>query len=199
MTQPAPMVTGAFWVDDEYDREQASDGISRFGAYVRRAARTWSWDDPQSQRAWFAVMAWETATPPVMSPGYVRRHPRVRRSRVEFNPWDATLTGVVELVTSWPQALARSRGWQRDGWWLDWPVESCGEAVFYREPGEDETAAHRYLMASARLVFPLPVRRLPAAPAGPRGAEEAACDAVRVLVAAMDAVVAPVIEALEGS
>ena len=35
----------AFWIDDEYDREQASDGISRYGAYVRQASSLGeSWD-----------------------------------------------------------------------------------------------------------------------------------------------------------
>ena len=42
----------AFWIDYDYDRENASDGISRYGAYVRRSsamAESWdgTWDDAQ--------------------------------------------------------------------------------------------------------------------------------------------------------
>jgi hypothetical protein len=35
----------AFWIDYDYDRENASDGISRYGAYVRRSSTlAESWD-----------------------------------------------------------------------------------------------------------------------------------------------------------
>ncbi len=193
--------SAAFWVDEEDDRDRASDGVSRFGAYVRQSrliAECWA-EDWDNARARFAAAAWETATPPVMSPGYVRRHRRVLRARVEVSPWDATLNGVVDLAIPWPQPLAGSRDWRRGTWWRDWPAERRGGLEYYREPGEDESAAHAYLMATAALVFPLPAAGLPAAPSGPSGAEEAARDAVRVLVAAMDAVVAPVIWALERS
>ena len=91
----------AFWTDDEYDREHASDGVSRYGHYVRSAARSglmaecWdgTWDDDQVRRVRFACAAWETASSPVMAPGYIRRHPRVLSGRVEYCAWDGTLTG----------------------------------------------------------------------------------------------------------
>ena len=28
-------MTGTFWIDHDYDRDRASDGVSRYGAYVR--------------------------------------------------------------------------------------------------------------------------------------------------------------------
>ncbi len=43
------------------------------------------------------MAAWATATTPVMSPGFVRRHPRVIDATIRFNAWDATLTGSVQL------------------------------------------------------------------------------------------------------
>jgi hypothetical protein len=151
-------------------------------------------------QARFAAAAWQTAQPPVMSPGYVRRHCRVLSALVEFNSWDATLTGAVELVTPWPQPLASSRDWQRDAWWHDWPYERFGALEYCREPGEAELAARPYLMASARLEFPLrPAVPLPPVPSGPRGAEEAARRAVRTLMLTMNTVVTPVIETLERS
>ena len=195
----------AFWIDYDYDRENASDGISRYGAYVRRSsalAESWdgTWDDAQVRQARFAEAAWATATTPVMSPGFVRRHPRVISAVVQFNAWDATLAGSVQLVTPWPHALASSRDWRRDVWWQDWPMETLG-GVRWREPGEHELTGHAYLMASAWLVFPLRVPAgLPPAPSGPDDCVEAAAqEAVATLVRAMNAVVVPVIETLERS
>ncbi|MFF4574860.1 hypothetical protein [Streptomyces sp. NPDC001410] len=63
---------------DDYDARNASDGRSRYGAYL--AARL-DWfheygvpDQPLSP-AEFAAAAWTVATSPVMSPGYVRIRP----------------------------------------------------------------------------------------------------------------------------
>jgi hypothetical protein len=100
----------AFWIDYEYDREMASDGQSRFASYVRRAAATaeWTecwdgtWDDEAVRAMHFASESWHVATTPVMSPGYVRRHPRIRSARVEVNPWDASLAATVEIIILQP-------------------------------------------------------------------------------------------------
>jgi hypothetical protein len=201
-----PERTAAFWIDQEYDRDQASDGISRFGAYVRKStalADCWdgTWDDPGTRQAGFAAAAWLTATGPVMAPGYVRHHPRVLTGTVACNAWDGTLNGLVRLVTPWPQPLAQSDAWHSaDCWWEDWPTQPHGDTVYYRKPDDDEAAARRYLMASAALIFPLPAAALPAAPAGPRDdLEDRAREAVRVLTYAMNDAVAPVIELLERS
>ena len=202
-----PEEIAAFWIDQEYDRDQANDGVSRFGAYVRKAtapAECWdgTWDDPGTQQARFAAAAWSTATGPVMAPGYVRHHPRVLTGTVACNTCDGTLNGLVRLVTPWPQPLAQSHAWHpADPWWEDWPTQPYGgDTVYYRKPDDDETAARRYLMGSAALIFPLSARALPAAPAGPRDdIEDKAREAVRVLARAMNGVVAPVIELLERS
>lgn len=195
----------AFWIDYDYDQENASDGVSRFGAYVRQSsmfAESWdgTWDDAQVRQARFAEAAWATATTPVMSPGFVRRHPRVIDATVQVNPWDATLAGSVQLVTPWPHALASSRDWQRAERWQDWPTETFG-LMRWREPDEHELTGHAYLMASARLVFPLPaLAGLPPVPSGPDDCVEvAARDVVAALVRAMNAVVVPVIQTLERS
>ena len=195
----------AFWIDYDYDRENASDGVSRYSAYVRRSsalAESWdgTWDDAQVRQARFAEAAWATATTPVMSPGFVRRHPRVIDATVHFNAWDATLAGSVQLVAPWPHALASSRDWRRDEWWQDWPMETLGGAR-WREPDEHELAGHSYLMASAWLAFPLNATAgLPTAPSGPDdGVEAATREAVTTLVRVMHAVVVPVIETLERS
>ena len=187
MSRPAEIA--AFWIDQEYDRDQASDGISRFGAYVRKStaiAECWdgTWDDSGTRQVRFAAAAWSTATGPVMVPGYVRHHPRVLTGTVACNGWDGTLNGLVRLVTPWPQPLAQSPAWHSaEAWWEDWPTQPHGgDTVYYREPDDDETAARPYLMASAALIFPLSARALPAAPAGPcDDIEDRAREAVRVL------------------
>ena len=93
----------AFWVDRDHDREHASDGISRYGAYLRDAAFE-PWTDHDQAVEW-AVFAWRRATGPVMSPGYVRYHPRVLAARLERSGWDGSLVAGVDLVSAWPEQL----------------------------------------------------------------------------------------------
>jgi len=193
-------MTPAFWIDYGYDADHASDGISRYGAYVRMSAGTlfagcWegTGDSPAHRAARFAAAAWQTATGPVMAPGYIRMHPRVLSARTEVNGWDGSLTGAVTLAAPWPAPLPRAADWR------DWPRQhTLGGPDFYREPGEDELARGPYLLATARLLFPLPAGALPAAPDGPRKALVAAArTAVEALVAAMNTAVAPALDALE--
>jgi hypothetical protein len=61
--------------DEAYDRDYASDGLSRFGAYVRQRAHLFVFDWEPLSPAGFASEVWAIAGSPVMSPGYVRvRH-----------------------------------------------------------------------------------------------------------------------------
>ena len=103
----------AFWVDRDHDREHASNGVSRYGAYLRDAVFE-PWTDHDQTVEW-AVFAWRRATGPVMSPGYVRYHPRVLAARLERSGWDGSLVAGVDLVSTWPEeltaALGRGRGW----------------------------------------------------------------------------------------
>ena len=103
----------AFWVDRDYDRSHASDGISRYGAYLRDAAFE-PWTDQDRAVEW-AVFAWERATGPVMSPAYVRYHPRVLGARLERSGWDGSLVAGVTLVSAWPEQLT-GRWPGRCGW-----------------------------------------------------------------------------------
>ncbi|MFD9692332.1 hypothetical protein ACFWXO_41965, partial [Kitasatospora sp. NPDC059088] len=61
--------------DDAYDRERASDGRSRYGAYLAARADQLLDDGAPMDAASFAVAAWRIATSPVMAPGYVRVRP----------------------------------------------------------------------------------------------------------------------------
>jgi hypothetical protein len=193
---PAPT---AFWVDQGYDRAHASDGISRYGAYLRDATFE-PWTDNDHAVEW-AAFAWRRATGPVMSPGYVRRHPRVLAARLERSGWDGSLAAGVNLVSSWPEEiktpLARSvRLGERDAYWQDWPTEYIGgDITCYYEPSEADVAARPYLLATLSLQFTVPSAALPEPPATPAALLDAGQQAVAVVVAELNRIVGPVLAA----
>jgi hypothetical protein len=187
----------AFWVDRDYDREYASDGISRYGAYLRDAAFE-PWTDHDQAVEW-AVFAWRRATGPVMSPGYVRCHPGVLAARLERSSWDGSLVAGVDLVSSWPEqveaALATGlRLGGRDAYWQDWPTGyRGGETISYYQPSEADVAARPYLLATLSLRFTVPSAALAPPPANPVALLSAGQQAVAVVVAELNRVVGPVL------
>jgi hypothetical protein len=196
----------AFRIDEDYDNANASDGVSRYGAYVRNSvsqfAECWdgTWDDPQSLRVDFATTAWRVATGPVMAPGYVRFHSRILDARLERNNWDGSMTAAVILAAPWPRPLASSHEWQRGARWRDWPVmRNFGtDDVTYNDPTEQELTRSAYAMASVRLAFPVPDSGLPTPPSGPADALEAtARTAVSHVVDALNRIVTPVVQAVD--
>jgi hypothetical protein len=192
----------AFWVDRGYDRERASDGISRYGAYLRDAAFE-PWTDHDQATEW-AVFAWERATGPVMSPGYVRCHPRVLSSHLERSSWDGSLAAGTTLASSWPEqlknALIRSvQLGDKDSYWQDWPTEHrCGDSASYYEPGEADVAARPYLLTIVSLRFTVPSAALPEPPARSAARLSAGQRAIAVIVAELNRVVGPVLAAAPG-
>lgn len=199
-------MTGAFWIDHDYDRDRASDGMSRYGAYVRDRQRLFAeiWDGTfdSDRTEQFAAIAWRTATGPVMSPGYVRRHPRVLGAALEVSDWDGSLVAAVDLVIPQPGPL-RWATTATGGTWRDWPAETLIDPPRYYEPSGQELASSPYLLASASLRFTVATGRLPHPPTGPGDAErpliETAQHAVREPVSELSRVVGPVIETLEQS
>jgi hypothetical protein len=186
----------AFWVDRGYDREYASDGISRYGAYLRDITFE-PWTDDNQATEW-AVFAWERATGPVMSPGYVRHHPRVLAARMERSGWDGSLTAGVNLVSCWPEEIkaALADGLRLDdthAYWRDWPAEYLGGAVSYHEPSEADVAARPYLLAIVSLTFTVPTTALPLPPASSAALLNAGQRAVAVMVTELNRVVGPVL------
>jgi hypothetical protein len=189
----------AFWVDRDYDREHASDGISRYGAYLRDATFE-PWTDHDQAVEW-AVFAWRRATGPVMSPGYVRYHPRVLAARLERSGWDGSLVAGVDLVSSWPEPLKAAlasglRLGDKHAYWQDWPAEyRGGDTVSYCEPSEADVAARPYLLATVGLRFTVPSAGLPEPPATPAALLGAGQQAVAVVVAELNRIVGPVLRA----
>jgi hypothetical protein len=114
-------------IDDDYDRTRASDGISRFGAYLAMrlpavlAADPEVLEDPQR----WAAFVWATAAPPVMSPGYVDWEDPVEDVRID---WDDYGNLIAEVVVRTPVAMTGWRGWDTD--WRGRLVEPfCAERV----------------------------------------------------------------------
>ena len=192
----------AFWVDRDYDREQASDGISRYGAYLRDAAFE-PWSDHDQAVEW-AVFAWRRATGPVMSPGYVRCHPRVLAARLERSGWDGSLAAGVSLVSAWPEQLTRALGravrlGDREAYWQDWPAECrVGGPACYYEPSEADIAARPYLLTTVSAQFAVRPAALPDPPAASATRLEAGRQAVDVVLAELNRVVGPVLGAVCG-
>ena len=106
------------WIDPDYDRAYASDGQSRYGAYVRDYARLFDpWQDaPDGVTAdpvEFAIAAFRVATGPIMGPGFVRWHPRVCGHGVErSDDGEGRLVVSVTLATPAPLPLP---GWSWRG------------------------------------------------------------------------------------
>jgi hypothetical protein len=195
---PAP---AASWVDQDYDRAHASDGISRYGAYLRDAGFE-PWTDHDRAVEW-AAFAWRRATGPVMSPGYVRYHPRVLAAQLERSGWDGSLAAGVTLVSSWPEELKTPlvRGLKlggRDASWQDWPIECLGGTVRYHEPSEADVAARPYLLATVSLQFTVPSAGLPEPPVSSAVLLSAGQQAVAVVVAELNRIVGPVLAASLG-
>lgn len=181
----------AFWIDREYDRDNASDGRSRYGAYIRQATFN-PWTD-EDRAVELALFAWQTATTPVMAPGYVRRHRRILSARLERSDWDGRLLACVDLLTGPPLALEGLHGWR------DWPVEPrtlFGGGNWY-EPGGEELARDPYLLTTVSLRFaPGHLADLP--DPHPDGADVETCQkSVAVAVRELNAIVGPVLARIE--
>jgi hypothetical protein len=191
----------AFWVDHDHDREFASDGISRYGAYLRDAAFE-PWTDADQAVEW-AVFAWRQATGPVMSPGYVCYHPRVLAAQLERSGWDGGLIAAVTLVSAWPEQLTRAlaravRLEDREAYWQDWPTEYRGGTTCHYEPSEADIAARPYLLTTVNVQFTVPSAALPDPPATSAARLDAGRQAVAVVLAQLNRVVGPVLCACLG-
>ncbi|MFB7663945.1 hypothetical protein ACFC1R_08355 [Kitasatospora sp. NPDC056138] len=137
-------------VDDVHDREHASNGDSRYGSYLTRNARLLHEDGQPLTAAEFACSAWQIATSPIMSPGYVRIRPDLHNiTAVQTDDNELALRVEVPLRHT---ALAhrpdrRLGDWQPDLWSVD-------RGPFRRlfEPDVDKPL----LLATVTLLLPVP-------------------------------------------
>jgi hypothetical protein len=182
----------AFWIDQDFDREHAPDGISRYGGEVRERASEFaeSWGDISPVT--FAVTAWRLAT--ALTPGYVRWHRRIVAATCLRSPWDGSLICDVSLVSPWPAELTWTRQWWRDRGWRDWP-QLFGQ---YVPPSEQDLTRSPHLRACLLVQAPIPLDGLPPAPAGPQAEMPGRARlAISVLVRELNDLISPLIEQLE--
>jgi hypothetical protein len=182
------------WVDAAYDRARASDGVSRYGAYLRGHPEAFApCYGPGAggialDAGEFAAAAFGVATGPIMSPGYVGWHPRVLDHMVSRgdDPEPGRLVCQVTLAISLPRWLGAP--------WRSW-TQYLGRD--WAEPGDDRHAA----LARLELRWPVPVTSLPrpgtpTTPGEPNLRDAKA--AVAALVAQVNATAGPVLAELEG-
>ncbi|MCX4686929.1 hypothetical protein OG401_21915 [Kitasatospora purpeofusca] len=138
-------------VGDIRDREQASDGHSRYGAYLAKSAECFHYDGEPLPAAQFAVIAWRTATTPVMAPGYVAVRPDLLDLAPVVGPdGDLHLRARLALrhhhLTHRP--AVRLTDWERNPWHAHdrWPV-----------PMEPDHADRPALLVTADVSVPVPV------------------------------------------
>jgi len=185
-------VQRAFWLEEEFDREHAPDGHSRYGFEVRHRVEEFSdsWGDIAPVT--FAVTAWRLATG--LSPAYVRWHRRIVSAVCRRNAWDGGLTCAVTLAAPWPAELTVARYWHHDRGWRDWP-RVVGQ---YVTPSEQDLARVPHLRASLLVEAPVPLDDLPAAPEGPGGEVAATAHrAMMVLTRELNGLLTPMIGQLE--
>lgn len=122
-------------VDDDYDREYASSGDSRFNAYLKQNPELFrdAWSDepaPLQDPVMFAVHAWQVATGPVMAPGYVQCRPDLHGVRLHRSEDDGSLFAAVKVPLRHGQVGGGTKRFPYT--WQDWEEDrgwGLGDAV----------------------------------------------------------------------
>ena len=179
-----------FTFDDIGDRDRASDGVSRYGAYLRRNVNRFDWDEPvTTDPAQFARAAWEVATCPIMAPPYLGWTAE-RIQEVTFTVSQAgALIAAVRVAVPRPEALRVVRGfgeWER----------GTGYERGYWPPEEDALALGPAMLTSTVLVWSIPPEELHIPQVAPAPLTDEAKASVRKLAVAVDKRLAPVLNAL---
>ena len=133
-------MTDLVWIDADYDRDNASDGIPRYGRYLRDRRHEFD-EDTLSDPVSFASLAWAIATGPIMAPGYVRVREDIRSVTCRRDD-SGQLTADIEVRVD-HGALA---GDCRPGWeWSDWA---------WRRGHLAEPAPERAVLLTAHVLVP---------------------------------------------
>ncbi|WP_309117774.1 hypothetical protein [Saccharothrix sp.] len=182
----------AFRVDQRGDREAASNGRSRFEAYLQMGGHFYGID--QDDRHSFAIASILTALPPVMSPGYVLTDKRVRDVRPHWDD-DNRLAFEVTLVSALPVEVSR----QADFRWRSWQRERqmFGGDTLWSDPYDNDRPA---LLPTLAVRVPIAVELLPT-PEFVRGVPVTAVakQAVRVVCGELSRCLEPVLAGLDAA
>jgi hypothetical protein len=189
----------ATWLDLDYDRAYASDGRSRYGAYLRDRAWWWADDYPRldgdAVRVLSAGRCWEIANGPIMAPGLVLTHPRVLSALAVPDEYDGRhLVVTVNLVAGLPAELRSLLG----GRWRGWQYERAGFGESYwAEPHNRDGRPVRAALPTLALSWPVPAAELPPMPGDVPDVGEA-IEAVSAVAGVLNRELRPVLAALAG-
>lgn len=139
-----------FEPDEEYDRNHASDGVSRYAAYLTQYRHLFCQDgQPTTDAGWFAQVAWQIAQSPIMSPAYVRCHGRVQDTSVRWDEDGRQAVCLDLAVSSAPEAAGLTSAWRR------WTRDEHGHWL------RPDDYAHPTVLTVLHLAVPLAGMRLP--------------------------------------
>lgn len=189
-------VADAFTIDDTYDRDYATDKVSRYGWYLASHAdwftETGKFTGPYADDpAEFATLAWSVASGPNMSPPYVQTHPLIARAAAYRSSEDGSLIGDIILCSDTPPpALLDLGGW--GGWHHE-------HGRLY-EPSARDIGRQARMLTSVRLMFRIDPELLYVPQDAPeRLTVSDAKSAVARVAELLDAKTAPALAQLEGS
>lgn len=201
MTDWTPSTLAA--INDAYDRANASNGRSRYEAYLGHNANLFrsAWSDtpsPVEDPAEFAAHAWTVATGPIMSPGFVELRPDLHNIHLRRSEADGSLFADITVPLHHDQIGGRGR-FPYD--WQDWQIEHDFGNVDYDNWVEPDSLKRPAVLASATVRVPggtwtdLPT---PTAYEGPALFDEAR-QAVSVLVTCINQDAGPIVAKLLGN
>jgi hypothetical protein len=151
------MTPALAWIDHGHDRASASDGISRYGAYLRQRG---DWFQDAETPGSFAATAWQVATGPVMSPGLVRMRADLHGITLNF---DEGGEGILRATVRVPLTYHRLRGAsERLRYPIgDWHTERTWDpdGTRYEEPRASRE--HAAVLVTAAVLIPINTGRLP--------------------------------------
>ncbi|MGW0948518.1 hypothetical protein ACWD4O_39010 [Streptomyces sp. NPDC002623] len=191
-------------IDGQYDRDNASDGKSRYGSYLRQNAGLFrdAWTDtprPVQDPIEFAVHAWAVATGPIMAPGYVRIRPDLHRVTLHRDDYDGSL--YAQIVVPLRHGHISDIGRKFPYSWRDWQKEhSWGDSGGYFGLIEPDPGKSPSVLAAATVRVPghdWPGLITPTAYEGAALVQEAQ-EAVAGVVAAINADAAPIVAKVVG-
>jgi hypothetical protein len=188
----------AAWLDLAEDRQRASCGDSRYGAYLRDRAGWWADDDPRSDprlaRARNAQRCWEIANGPIMSPGLVQLHPRILSATAHVDGHAGELVLCAQLAMALPGGLHTTLGYR----WRSWTRAGGPVAEpAWIEPYERSGGPVRAALPTLALSWPVDAADI-ALTAGP-GDVAAAIEAVTVVAELFNDELRPVLRHLAHS
>lgn len=179
-------------VDEDYDRSHASVGQSRFGAYLRQRANQFDDDGAPLDAVWFAMLVWQIANGPVMSPPYVQTSSRVYEVACRGDEYAANVLVATVRVRlphppqAWDERAAGCHDWTHDrGVWRtdDEPLPLVAPEQFPQ------------MLFTVNLSISIPTTALPA-PTSTDVEVDVAKDTVRTICTRVNENVGPQLESL---